>query len=74
MVTGDHPLTAAAIARQIGIITEFTKDQYAEVKGIPESEVNEQDYDAIVVAGPQLEKFDDAVNLQHHTAHRANPV
>ena len=29
MVTGDHPLTAAAIAKQVGIITTPTKDQVA---------------------------------------------
>jgi len=34
MVTGDHPLTAAAIARQIGLISHDTGDIIARKRGI----------------------------------------
>ena len=39
MVTGDHPLTAAAIARKIGLITLPTRDVLAKERGILPAEV-----------------------------------
>jgi sodium/potassium-transporting ATPase subunit alpha len=54
MVTGDHPLTAAAIARKIGLITKPTRDVLAKQRGIPESEVSEKDIEAVVVHGGQI--------------------
>ena len=42
MVTGDHPITAKAIAKAVGIITENSKtpEEIASEKGIPIEEVN----------------------------------
>ncbi len=39
MVTGDHPLTAEAIARKVGIVTLKTPRELATELGVPESEV-----------------------------------
>eukprot|EP01034_Spumella_vulgaris_P024505 gene24505-30859_t len=54
MVTGDHPLTAAAIARKIGLITLPTREVLAKEKGIPLSEVKEDDIKAVVVHGSSI--------------------
>jgi len=48
MVTGDHPLTAQAIARKIGLITTPTRDDVAKMKGIDKSLVDEDDVKAVV--------------------------
>merc|ERR1719283_833725 len=56
MVTGDHPITAKAIARSVGIISEGNKtvEDIAEEKGIAVSEVNKRDAKAAVVHGSDL--------------------
>ncbi|XP_068098328.1 potassium-transporting ATPase alpha chain 2-like [Hyperolius riggenbachi] len=71
MVTGDHPITAKAIAKNVGIIshTNETVDDIAERLGIPVESVNPRDAHAAVVNGAQLsemtsEELDDI--LKYH--------
>ena len=62
MVTGDHPLTAKAIAKQVGIISDDSKtpDDVASEKGIPLEEVDIEECKARVVAGAELKEMEDA--------------
>jgi len=54
MVTGDHPITAKAIARQVNIITDETVEDIAKKRGVPVEEVDPSQANAIVVTGSQL--------------------
>merc|ERR1712214_145238 len=72
MVTGDHPITAKAIARSVGIISEGNKtvEDIAEERGIAVSEVNPREAKAAVVHGSDLRDLDDAAIddiLRHHS-------
>lgn len=60
MVTGDHPLTAAAIARKIGLITLPTRDVLAKERGIPKEAVPEEDIKAVVVHGGEIPAMTEA--------------
>ena len=55
MVTGDHPLTAAAIAKKIGLLTKPTRKEIAQHRGLHPDLVHEDDVDAVVVHGADID-------------------
>jgi sodium/potassium-transporting ATPase subunit alpha len=62
MVTGDHPITAKAIAKAVEIISEhnFTIDDLAEQRKVPVSEIEPREAKACVVHGSDLRNMSPA--------------
>ncbi|KTF75832.1 hypothetical protein cypCar_00028621 [Cyprinus carpio] len=72
MVTGDHPITAKAIAMGVGIISEGneTVEDIAARLNVPVSEVNPRDAKACVVHGGELKNMSESdldEILKYHT-------
>ncbi|KAG7204797.1 hypothetical protein KM043_005204 [Ampulex compressa] len=68
MVTGDHPVTAMAIAKKVGIISEGHETRYerAIMQNKSYSQIPETDTDAIIIIGAELrnmqaEELDDVI-------------
>lgn len=59
MVTGDNPITAKAVARFVGIISDSNKtiEDIADEKGIPLDQVDPVGVDATVVLGSELNEM-----------------
>jgi len=62
MVTGDHPLTAEAIARKVGIVTLQTAREVAAEEGLTEEQVliSDERVGAAVITGAQIRKIQTA--------------
>lgn len=71
MVTGDHPITAAAIAKNVGIISKdsLTKEDVAKSRGCEPEDVDVKDVNAAVIHGSLLKDMTEAdldFLLQNH--------
>ncbi|KAF9427804.1 hypothetical protein BGZ76_002184, partial [Entomortierella beljakovae] len=60
MVTGDHPLTAEAIGRKINLVLSDTKEMVAKQRGCAVDEVGDNEYNAVVIHGEQIDSLTDA--------------
>ena len=57
MVTGDHPLTAEAIARKINLMISPTREMIAKQSGRPVEDIRDEEYKAIVIHGEQIDNL-----------------
>ncbi|OMJ25383.1 Sodium/potassium-transporting ATPase subunit alpha-2 [Smittium culicis] len=60
MVTGDHPLTAEAIGRKINLVLGETKSEVAKRTNRNIEEIQEDEYDAVVIHGEKIDDMSDA--------------
>ncbi|CAM9225987.1 unnamed protein product [Discosporangium mesarthrocarpum] len=79
MVTGDHPLTAEAIAREVGIIRGETKANVAKRMDVAESMLKREDYQAAVLHAEDIDALDaagwaDVLSLKEVVFARTTPI
>ncbi|XP_076670868.1 sodium/potassium-transporting ATPase subunit alpha-4 isoform X2 [Andrena cerasifolii] len=62
MITGDHPVTAMAIAKKVGIISEGHETRYerAILENRSHTQITDSDKHAIIVTGSELRNMDSA--------------
>lgn len=60
MVTGDHPATAKAIAKQVNIIKDPTADEVAAARGIAVEDVDVSSVKAIVIPGNMIADLEES--------------
>ncbi|KAJ3163998.1 hypothetical protein HK101_000543 [Irineochytrium annulatum] len=59
MITGDHPLTAAAIGRRINLLTHRTKEEISKESGRPVDTIKDSEVDAMIVNGEKMDSMND---------------
>eukprot|EP00182_Erythrolobus_australicus_P007081 CAMPEP_0185830146 /NCGR_PEP_ID=MMETSP1353-20130828/652_1 /TAXON_ID=1077150 /ORGANISM="Erythrolobus australicus, Strain CCMP3124" /LENGTH=1167 /DNA_ID=CAMNT_0028528007 /DNA_START=225 /DNA_END=3728 /DNA_ORIENTATION=+ len=59
MVTGDHPATAKAIAKSIGIIKDPTAQDLAKMRGVELDQIDRSEVKSVVVPGWELKDFEE---------------
>lgn len=64
MVTGDHPITAKAIAKSVGIISTETRDEVAEKMNVDVKKITPKDAGAIIISGEQLKQMNEQELLE----------
>ncbi|CAH7688077.1 hypothetical protein PPACK8108_LOCUS22980 [Phakopsora pachyrhizi] len=78
MVTGDHPLTAEAIARKINLVIGHTKESLSKATGRPVGEIHEDEVEAAVVHGDAIDslqgwEWDNILNKKEIVFARTSP-
>ncbi|KAJ3212486.1 hypothetical protein HDU67_003777 [Dinochytrium kinnereticum] len=79
MITGDHPLTAAAIARRINLLTFPTKEDISKETGRPVSSIQNSEVKAMVVTGEKIQimsddEWDDLLSKEEIIFSRTSPA
>ena len=64
MVTGDHPITAKAIAKSVGIISTETRDEVAQKRSIDIKQVTPSEAGAVVISGEELKQMNEQELLE----------